>query len=181
MLRNHAVTLRELRASDAPALLEHVNRPSVLKYIAPSPPTVEAFKRFITWTRLERRRGRHLCFGVVPAGQSLPVGLVQLWPVEPDFSTAEWGFVLGESVWGTGAFSASARLLLDFAFGGLGVMRLETRAVEANSRVNGALLKLGATREGTLRSGFRSGNKVLNQAMWSILEGEWDARRRGTR
>jgi RimJ/RimL family protein N-acetyltransferase len=175
-LRNEAVLLRELRASDAPMLLKHVSGSSV-RYMAPPPRSVEDFKRFIRKARVERRRGAQLSLGIVPGGQSAPVGMAQIWAIEPDFSTAEWGFVLGESVWGTGLFGASARLLLDFAFDTLGVMRLETRVVEANVRGNKAMLKLGAAREGTLRRGFRSGDTFMDHVMWSILADEWRARR----
>jgi RimJ/RimL family protein N-acetyltransferase len=175
-LRNEAVALRELKISDAPMLLKHVSGPSV-QYITPPPQSVEDFTRFIRRARVERRRGTQLSLGIVPGGQSAPVGLAQIWAIEPDFSTAEWGFVLGESVWGTGLFGASARLLLDFAFDTLSVMRLEMRIVEDNVRANKAMRKLGATREGTLRCGFRRGDAFLDHAMWSILAEEWRARR----
>ena len=78
---------------------------------------------------MQRRRGRHVCFGVVPAGQTKVVGLLQLWAVDAELSTAEWGFVIGDSYWGNGLFVHAARLLLDFAFSVVGVNRLEARAV----------------------------------------------------
>src|SRR4051812_39304342 len=94
VLRGAAVQLRELRIADASHLLAQFSTPSVLRYIAPPPSTVEGFKRFIRWSREECRRGALLCFGVVPAGHTLPVGLVQIWPISNDCSTAEWGYVL---------------------------------------------------------------------------------------
>jgi ribosomal-protein-alanine N-acetyltransferase len=98
-----------------------------------------------------------------------------MWPIECDFSTAEWGFVLSESYWGTGLFMRSARLFLEAVFGSFGVFRLEARAVDTNSRGNGVLRKLGATREGDLRGGFRNGDVATNHVMWSILAPEWVA------
>ena len=176
-LRDSLVTLRPLKAADAPSLLSHVYTPLVLAYISPPPNSIEGFKRFIRWTHVQRRRGSHLCFGIVAAGDVRPAGLAQLWAVEPDFSTAECGFVMGETVWGRGLFEASAGLLLDFAFDTLGVRRLEMRTADANERGNRALAKLGAVREGTLRCGFRSGDILLDHAMWSILADEWYERR----
>ena len=172
VLTDGDVTLRELRVTDALVLLSEINKPVVLRYLDPSPQSIEGFKRFIRWTHAQRRRGLHLCFGVVPAGQSQPLGIIQLWPIERDFSTAEWGFVMCESAWGTGIFVAAARLVLDLAFDTLGVSRLEARAVNANGRGNGVLRKLGATPEGTLRSSFRSGDVLMDQTMWSILADE---------
>jgi RimJ/RimL family protein N-acetyltransferase len=167
------VTLRGLRMGDAPALLGHLNDAEVLRYIDPCPSTLDGFRRYIRWTQSERRAGRHLCYGIIPTGQTAPVGLIQAWPVERDFSTAEWGFVLGKSHWGTGLFVRSARLFIDAAFASLGVFRLEARSADANERGNGFFRKLGATREGVLRGGFRHGAKVGDHVMWSILASEW--------
>lgn len=177
VLRSDAVTLRELQCSDAAALQSHMNDPAVLEYVSPPPTSLAGLERFIAWSHDARRAGQHVTYGVVPAPQSEVVGLVQIWPVEPDFSTAEWGFVIGASCWGKGVFNAAATLLLRFAFDTLGVVRLEARAVGADDRVNRVLRHLGATREGTLRHGFRTGVAVMDHVMWSILASEWSAGR----
>jgi len=170
------VSLRELRQRDAPALLKHLGHESALTYVAGAPRSLDGLRRFIRWGRAQRQAGTHLTFGVVPAGQQEAVGLVQLWPIERDFSTAEWGFVIGEAYQGSGLFTGAATLLLDFAFLSLGVMRLEARAVVEDGRSNRALQRLGATCEGRLRAGFRSSDVVLDHVMWSILAPEWPAR-----
>jgi RimJ/RimL family protein N-acetyltransferase len=181
-LTEGGLVLRELRVQDAPSLLAHLNDARVLQYIAPCPTTVEGFRCFIRWTRAERRRALHACFGIVPPNQTTPVGIIQIWPVERDFSTAEWGFVLGESHWGTGLFARSARLFLDAVFldaifGPHGVFRLEARAVDVNGRGNGVLRKMAARREGVLRGAFRKGDESRDQVMWSILAQDWRALR----
>lgn len=172
------MTLRQLRLRDAASLLHHVNATPVLQFIAPCPTTIEGFERFIRWTHVERLRGRHACYGIVPGPTSAAVGIIQLWSVEREFSTAEWGFAIGTSFWGTGVFTRSAHLFLDAVFvdavfGSAGVYRLEARAVADNRRGNAVLRKLGATREGILRGGFRQGDQVSDQVMWSILAPEW--------
>jgi RimJ/RimL family protein N-acetyltransferase len=173
VLSSQHVTLRELRCSDAPMLLKQVSRPEVLRHIAPAPTTVEGFQSFIRWTHAQRRRRLHAAFGLIPAGTLTPVGILQFWPVEVDWSTAEWGFVVGEQHWGSGLFGHGARLVLDFAFHTVGVLRLEARSADVNGRGNGALRKLGATPEGRLRGAFRQGTRVGDHLMWSILASEW--------
>jgi RimJ/RimL family protein N-acetyltransferase len=170
-------TLRELSVADAPSLSTHLSSATVGKYIAQPPQSVAGFRTFVRWTRTQRRRGTHLCFGLVPDGKTAAVGIIQVWPIEPDFSTAEWGFAIGEPFWGTKLFVEAAQLVLDFAFNTLGVLRLEARAVEANGRGNGVLGKLGAQPEGTLRSSFRSGNQIANHVMWAILAEDYHRRR----
>lgn len=171
------MTLRALRAADAHSLVAHLNDPAVAQYIAPPPTSVEGFARFIRWTHRDRRRGGLRCWGIVPAGTTTAVGVVQVWPIERDYSTAEWGFVLGRAFWGTGLFTRVARLFLDAIFSDFGVHRLEARSVDVNARGNRAFERLGATREGVLRCGFRDGDVFRNHIMWSILAPEWQPMR----
>jgi RimJ/RimL family protein N-acetyltransferase len=177
VLRDVRTTLRELERRDAASLLRHLADEPVLRHMAQSPTSLDGFRAFIRWTRAQRRKGTLVTYGLVPAGESSAVGLLQLWPVAPNFSISEWGFAVGEQYWGTGLFASGARLLLDFAFAGLGVARLEARSVDANARGNAALMKLGAKPEGRLRSAFRCGKTAVDYVMWSILAEEWAATR----
>ena len=173
VLQTRSVLLRELDLSDAPSLLHHVCREQVLRYIAQSPTSVEGFERFIRWSHVQRRRRSNICYGVVPARETAAVGLLQIWPIEPDFSTAEWGFVIGADYWVKGVFSRAAHLFLDFAFDTLGVLRLESRAVDANTFGAAALTRLGARSEGRLRQAFRQGDVLRDYVLWAILADEW--------
>ncbi len=174
ILRNSRVTLREVEDGDAPALLTHIQKPRVTPFITMPPATVEGFETFIQWARTGREHGTFACFGVVPAGGSEPVGIIQLWsPADPTFRTAEWGFVLDDTFWGTGLFISAARLLLDFAFVHVGVHRLEARSVVQNDRGNGVLQKLGARREAVLRSAFNRNGQDFDHVLWSMLDREW--------
>ena len=172
VLTGRLVTLRELETADAPALQAFLSAEEVARLIAP-PPTVEGFERFIERMKLEQQRGVYVCYAVVPHGQTAPVGLFQVHELEPAFRTAEWGFVLGSRYWGTGMFMDAARLVVDFAFDGLGVHRLEARAALVNGRGNGALKKLGAVQEATLRRAFICKGEHLDLALWSILRSDW--------
>jgi len=171
------VTLRELRTSDAPALLALLGEPEVARFISPPPTTVEGFERFIAWARQERGAGRYICFAVVPQGMDTAVGIFQIRQLDGQFGTAEWGFALGRSLWGTGVFRAAARLTVDFAFDTLGVHRLEARAAVGNGRGNGALAKIGAVREGVLRRSFLRHGQYHDQALWSIVRDDWRRQR----
>lgn len=167
------VTLRELRLSDAPALLALLTTEEVTRFISPPPTTVEGFERFIAWAQRERAAGRYVCFAVVPAGGDTAVGLFQVRQLEASFATAEWGFALGAPYWGSGLFLAGAQQVVTFAFETLGVHRLEARAAVENGRGNGALRKLGAVQEGILRHAFRRHGRLLDQALWALLAEDW--------
>jgi ribosomal-protein-alanine N-acetyltransferase len=173
VLASSMVTLRDLRLSDAPSLLAMLATEEVARFISPPPTTVEGFERFIAWTHRERAAGNYVCFGVVPHGMDTAVGIFQIRQLEPGFATAEWGFALGSPYWGTGVFLDAAKMVVDFAFEGVGVHRLEARAAIVNGRGNGALRKIGAMQEGILRKSFLRNGVYHDQALWTILDEDW--------
>ena len=170
-------TLRELRLEDAASLLAMLTTEEVSRFISPPPTTVEGFERFIMWALRERAAGNYACFAVVPAGMDTAIGIFQVRSLEPGFGTAEWGFALGSSFWGTGVFVDGASLILDFAFDVIGARRLEARAAVANGRGNGALRKLGAVQEGVLRRSFVRNGQYHDQVLWGILAEDWRQQR----
>ena len=173
LLSDGVLTLRELRLSDAPALLELLTNEEVSRFISPPPTTVEGFERFISWAQRERAAGRYICFAVVPEGTDTAIGIFQVRQLDPTFATAEWGFAIGRAFWGSGVFMSAARLIVDFSFETVGVHRLEARAVVANGRGNGALAKIGAVKEAILRRSFLRGGRHYDQSLWSIVREDW--------
>jgi ribosomal-protein-alanine N-acetyltransferase len=167
------LTLRGLRLSDAASLLAMLSTEEVARFLSPPPTTVEGFERFIKWTDRKRAEGTYVCFAVVPAGMEMAVGFFQVRALDAEFRTAEWGFALGRPFWGSGLFVEGATHTLDFAFGTLGITRLEARAATRNGRGNGALRKLGAVHEAVLRRSFHRHGEVHDQALWSILDIDW--------
>ncbi len=173
VLRGDGFTLRELRPTDAPALLALLTSEEVTRFISPPPTTLDGFERFIEWTEGEREAGRYVSFAVVPDGYDRAVGLFQVRQLDPTFGTAEWGFAIAGEFWGSGLFSKGARLVVEFAFDVVGAHRLEARSAVENGRGNGALQKLGAVQEGILRKSFLRRGKYLDQALWAIVAEDW--------
>jgi ribosomal-protein-alanine N-acetyltransferase len=173
VLTGSQVVLRELRASDAASLFALLTTEEVARFISPPPTTVDGFERFIAWTLRQRASGSYVCFAVTVAGHDTAVGIFQVRQLDPGFGMAEWGFALGSAFWGTGAFQDGATLLLDFAFGTLGVHRLEARAAVENGRGHGALLKMGAVPEGRLRKSFLRHGQLHDQILYALLDEDW--------
>jgi ribosomal-protein-alanine N-acetyltransferase len=176
MLNGATVTLRELRASDAPSLFALLTTEEVSRFISPPPSTVEGFEKFIAWTLRQRSVGAYACFAVTLDATDTAIGIFQLRQLEPGFGTAEWGFAIGSAYWGTGVFQEGAELLVTFAIDTVGVHRLEARAASLNGRGNGALRKIGAVQEGLLRKSFLKDGQYLDQALWTILDEDWKAK-----
>ena len=99
------VTLRELRASDAPSLFALLTTEEVSRFISPPPTTVDGFERFIAWTLRQRSVGTYACFAVTLDATDTAIGIFQLRELEPGFGTAEWGFAIGSRLSGAPACS----------------------------------------------------------------------------
>jgi len=179
-LHGRTITLREPAATDAPSLLSLLSTEQVARFISRPPSTLEGFERFIAWAQQQRAAGQYICFAIVPNGSEEPLGLVHIRALGPGFGTADWGMAIASEFWGSGVFTETAELLLDFAFNVLRTHRLEARAAICNGRGNGAMKKLGAQREGVLRHSFFRDGDYLDQVVWSILGEEWQARRETT-
>jgi len=167
------VALREMRTEDAPSLFALLTTEEVSRFISPPPSSVEGFERFIKWAARQRAVGTYVCFAVTLAQSDTAIGIFQLRSSDPEFGTAEWGFALGSDFWGTGVFQESAELVMQFAFETVGVHRLEARAALRNARGNGALKKIGARQEGILRKSFQRNGEYLDQALWTVLDEDW--------
>lgn len=169
--------LREVVPNDAESLAMALGTPEVQQFLPVGPADAEGYARFVRWVRRERQAGRYVCFAVLPGGYPAAAGIFQIWPIEPGFATAELGFALGRSLWGTGLFHEAASAVIDFAIDTLGVRRIECRSATANLRGTAALRKLGAVAEGTLRQCFLCPGGHLDHTMWSLLADEWRAQR----
>jgi len=177
VLCGRTVTLRELRASDAPSLFALLTAQEVQRFISPPPSTVEGFERFIAWTIRQRRAGTYACFAVTLKGDDTAIGIFQLRQLEPGFGTAEWGFAIGSAFWGSGVYTEGANLMVAFAIESVGVHRLEARAAVQNARGNAALRKIGAIKEAVLRRSFLCKGEYLDQNLWTIVDDEWKAKK----
>lgn len=171
VLEGVGLTLRELRPEDAPSLHAELSNEAVARFISPPPATCEDFERFIRAAVTKRAEGQYACFAVIPTGETRAVGLFQIRILEGE--TAEWGFALGQSYWGTGLFLAGAHAVVHFAFTQMGLSRLEARAAVPNGRGNGALRKLGAQCEATLRRSFQRHGQWVDQLLWAMTADDW--------
>ncbi len=179
-LHGDFTTLREVAASDVYTLFTLFSDPAVTAYMAPPPPTLAKFAGFVEWSHRQRAEGHGVCFGIVPDGMTVAVGILQV-RLEPTLSDAEWGFVLSTYFWSTGVFADAANVLIDFAFTTMGVERLEARIALRNGRAHAAMQKIGARFDATLPSSSPQGNRRDPESVWMLRQHDWRKRARDPR
>src|SRR5690349_14088835 len=167
------VTLREPTSSDLRPLIDLLSLVDASRFGLEEPVSEIAVQQMLD--RMARERSAGLAFTYVvtiPSTRAL-VGLVQTRQIDLSWESAEWECTIAPSWRGTGVFLETARLVGSFAFGTVGVHRLEARVLLQNGRANGALRKLGAVQEGVLRESVRRGTEYLDQDLWSVLKEDW--------
>jgi RimJ/RimL family protein N-acetyltransferase len=167
------VSLREPTLRDAEALLVLLSIDDAPRFGIDGPISLLAAQRLVERSIRDRIAGVGFTYVITVNGARTIVGLLQVRQLDPTFDSAEWACALLPAARGTGAFLEAVRLGGSFAFGEVGVRRLEARVTLANGRGNGALKKLGAVQEGVLRRSLPRGGEYLDQALWSMLKEDW--------
>jgi RimJ/RimL family protein N-acetyltransferase len=172
-LTGRMVTLREPTAQDLGPLVDLLSLGDATRFGLEEPVTDVEIQELIDRAARERAAGGAFTYVITMASARSVAGLMQVRRLDPAFEAAEWECTVAPSLRGTGIFMEAARLLGSFAFGTVGVHRLEARVLLQNGRASGALRKLGAVQEGVLRRSVRYGNDYFDQVLWSVLKEDW--------
>jgi RimJ/RimL family protein N-acetyltransferase len=134
-----------------------------------------AMRRYVETALAERARGASLPFAQVERAGGRVVGSTRLGSLEPRHRRAEIGWTWIAAPWQRTAINTEAKLLLlGHAFEALGCLRVELKTDARNARSRAAILRLGATEEGTLRRHMiTEGGHVRDSVYFSILAEEW--------
>jgi RimJ/RimL family protein N-acetyltransferase len=150
---------------------------------------VTRFLPYKTWQAMtdaeqwyERAMTRHdartaLQFVIVEQAAQRVAGTCLLFNPVEESRRAEVGYVLGRRDWGRGLMGEALTLLLDLAFGPLQLRRLEAEVDPRNTASNRLALRLGFTREGTLRRRWLTKGEEKDTHIYGLLVDEWQARR----
>jgi ribosomal-protein-alanine N-acetyltransferase len=177
VLMGRRLLLREPTRADGERLFACASDPEVTRFLAFDPPrSLDDTLDFISRVQAWRQQDRAYVFLVASLATDEPWGVIALRHVDLALGTAEVGTWLRRSEWGTGANEEAKALLLDYAFGPLGLHRVEARIAVGHARSRRAFEKLGAVAEGTLRESFRKDGVVADQVLYAILAPEWRAR-----
>ncbi|HEY0970745.1 MAG TPA: GNAT family protein [Gemmatimonadales bacterium] len=134
-------------------------------------------RRYVAAALVARDRGSALPFVTTLAEDGRVVGSTRFGNYEPAHRRVEIGWTWIAQPWQRSAVNTEAKLLmLAHAFHSLGCERVELKTDALNARSRAAILRLGATEEGTLRRHTISDSgRVRDTVYFSILADEWPA------
>ena len=181
-LRGPRVTLDALRPDDFDGLYALQSDPDVCRYLLYEPRSREEVTRVLerdaAATRLEKA-GDYLQPAIRDEnGAFLGTMYLELHSVDPD-RTAEIGWILAPHAQGRGYGAEAARVLLDLAFGDLGLHRVYAELDPRNDASVRLCARLDMRHEGHFVEHMWLKGEWTDTGHYAILEREWHERRDG--
>jgi RimJ/RimL family protein N-acetyltransferase len=169
-LESERILLRPLQREDLPALLELTKDPALWTYFTHDLSTLAGLEAWAAGHFSEER----LQFVVIDKHSQQVVGSTGFGNYFPRDQRIEIGWTwLGKSFQGTGINAQMKSLMLQYAFEALGMLRIEFKTDVLNLPARHALLRLGATEEGILRSHtLMTHGRRRDTIYYSFLRGE---------
>jgi ribosomal-protein-alanine N-acetyltransferase len=161
MLQTRRLTLRPLRAEDAPALLEARGDPEVMRFWDwPPQKNAAEVAEVIRDHESVIAEGTVHWWAVAAAADAPAIGECDLSEIDRHNKRAELGFLFRRASWGKGYAREAAEAVVNHAFGPLEMERLSARIHAGNEHGRRLLEKLGFSHEGmlhgyVLREGLR--------------------------
>lgn len=117
----------------------------------------------------------HLPFAIIDIASDKVVGSTRYLTIRPEHRSLEIGWTWLGQDWQRTAINTEAKLLLlTHAFETLGCVRVEFKTDGRNERSQRALERIGATREGVLRSHMIvQNNYVRDSVYFSVIKAQW--------
>jgi ribosomal-protein-alanine N-acetyltransferase len=173
-LEAERLRLRWLEHSDVPALFRVFSNAEVMTYWsrAPMVEIAEAEAMLARVRSYYADRPVAAQWGVALRETDEVIGTVSLFQINVANARAELGFVLGREHWGRGYAREAVSRALDFAFGPLGLARLEADVDPHNARSLKLVESLGFVREGLARERWRVGGEVQDAVLLGLLARE---------
>ncbi|MBP6424778.1 MAG: GNAT family N-acetyltransferase [Flavobacterium sp.] len=177
ILEDEFVLLRPLQETDVAHLLPFsINEPELWKFSLVRANGKENLEHYIQIAIKARENGAEFPFIVYDKRTGNYAGSTRFYDINNGFKTIQLGYTwYGKDFQGTGLNKHCKYLLLTYAFEILGMERVEFRADNDNERSKAAMLSIGCTVDGILRSNMPTFESEARRdsIVLSILREEW--------
>jgi len=168
------VALRWLEEEDVDALYRIFSNPEVMRYWSSAPMVDrDEARRLVVEIQGQFQRRTGFRWAIARREDDLAIGTCSLFHLDPNNRRAEVGYALGREHWGKGYMGEALGALLGFAFGELGLHRLEADVDPRNKASIKSLERLGFRQEGHLRERWLVNGEVQDALFFGLLRREW--------
>ena len=179
-LQNKVVLLRPLSINDGTELESIALDPQLWAVSASEVRTSADLNLYVQSALADRRKGISYPFVIVDKRNSRIAGCTRFGNISPENKRLEIGWTwIGREFQGTGLNKACKYELFEYTFETLGWNRVELKTDALNQRSRHAMVKVGCTEEGTLRSHMiTSSGRIRDTVYYSIIRPEWPGLKR---
>jgi [ribosomal protein S5]-alanine N-acetyltransferase len=161
--------LRSWRTDDVESLQKHADNVNISSFLFdrfPSPYTMEAG---FTWIAPMLMQDPVLNFAIDVDGEV--VGVISLDPRPDIYRKAPLlGYWISEDLWGRGIMTNAVRLITDYAFNTLDMVRVQAGVLANNPRSMRVLEKAGFTKEGILKNNIIKNEVILDEHIYGMVK-----------
>ncbi len=174
VLEGAHVRLEPLSLDHLDALAEVALDPALWEWTASTVRTRADLDAYVRRALADAQAGTALPFATVDVASRRVVGSTRYGNVVTQHRRAEIGWTFVARPWQRTAINTEAKLLMmAHAFDTLGMNRVEWKTDALNVGSRAAILRLGATEEGTLRRHMVVGDRVRDTVYFSVTAREW--------
>ncbi len=168
------IILRTLRGSDAVSLFQNAKDKDIAKYtLLPHPYRLKNAQDFIKITKKNQRQKKAYELGIELKETKEIIGMISLMDIDRQNKNGELGYWLGKKYWGRKIMKEAIRLILNFGFKRLKLIRVYARVVDLNITSARLLEKAGFSYEGRLRKNEFRNKRWCDELRYSILKEEF--------
>ena len=177
-LRTERLIMRKIEQADCADMFDYSSQKAVTRYLLWSPhPTRDYTARYIDYLSERYTAGDFYDWALVPHATGRMVGTCGFTRFDFTNNSAEVGYVLSPSVWGSGYATEALNAVLDVGFRVLGLHRIEARYLAGNVASSHVMARVGMTFEGEFRDAMIVKGRYESVGVFSILRDEYDKRR----
>jgi N-acetyltransferase len=175
ILEGRHVRLEPLAPEHAAGLAEVGLDAELWKWIPTPVRTPEEMSGYVQTALDEQLKGSALPFVLIEQATGRSIGSTRYGNIDRDHYRVEIGWTWVARQWQRTAINTEAKyLLLRHAFETLKCIRVELKTDSLNDRSRAAILRVGATEEGTFRNHMiTASGRIRHTVYFSILDSEW--------
>jgi ribosomal-protein-alanine N-acetyltransferase len=173
-LHTQRLTLRQLTAEDAAALLDIFGDERVARFLdGPTLTSLSETLEIVAWADEIFAQQRGLRWGITLRDGNQVIGTCgyHLW--SPVDARAEIGFDLAPAYWRQGIMSEALQSVLAYGFEQMQLNRIQAHALPGNAASLGLLTRLGFQHEGLLRQYRFYRGRYNDEALLSLLRDDY--------
>lgn len=174
LIKGQKINLRHLKKEDAESITKNLNNRDVSRYTARInyPYKLKDAREFIKFSK--KKNLNQIVWGIEDPATKKIIGIIDLSNINYHNSKgAILGYWLGKKYWGRGIMSEVVKLILNYSFQKLKLVRVQATFMEPNQASKKVLEKHGFKPEGILRKKVYKNRKWLDIFIYGILKEEF--------